>query len=118
MASFINQAFGLTMDLGNERTGGIHVTQAAVARRRRHRLRHAVRRKDDRAVIRHFIKLLDEYRTHLAQPFDHEAIVDDFMAHIDGRTETLERKLDDLDGAIDAGAKAARRRNQQAKGRE
>jgi hypothetical protein len=34
--------------------------------------------------------------------------VDDLVAHVDRRAELLERALDDLDRAIDAGAKAAR----------
>jgi iron uptake system EfeUOB component EfeO/EfeM len=34
--------------------------------------------------------------------------VDDFVADIDGRTEPIDRQLDDLDGAIDARAKSAR----------
>jgi hypothetical protein len=35
--------------------------------------------------------------------------VDDLVAHIDGSAILGQRKLDDLDGAIDAGAEAARR---------
>ena len=53
----------------------------------------------------------------LAQPVDDEAVVDDLVAHIDRRAEPLERQLDDLDRAIDAGAKAARRGDQHMQGR-
>jgi hypothetical protein len=42
------------------------------------------------------------------QGFDHMLVVNDLMAHIDGRAELLERALDDVDGPHDAGAKAAR----------
>jgi hypothetical protein len=38
--------------------------------------------------------------------------MNDFMPDIDRRSEPLERKLNDLDGAIDARAKPARRGNQ------
>jgi hypothetical protein len=38
--------------------------------------------------------------------------MDDLVAHIDRRPEPLERELDDLDRPVDAGAKAARRRDQ------
>jgi len=38
--------------------------------------------------------------------------VDDLVAYIDWRAEPLERELDDLDRAVDAGAKAARRCDQ------
>jgi hypothetical protein len=43
--------------------------------------------------------------------------MDDFVADIDGRAEPFERELDDLDGAVDAGAETARRGDQDAKGR-
>jgi hypothetical protein len=41
--------------------------------------------------------------------------VDDLVANVDRRPEPLERELDDLDRAIDAGAKAARRRDKNVK---
>ena len=52
----------------------------------------------------------------LAQPVDDEAVVDDLVADIDRRAEPLERELDDLDRAVDAGAKAARRGDQDLEG--
>src|ERR1700730_16716434 len=51
-----------------------------------------------------FVELVDEMRALGAQPLDHMAIVDDLVAHIDGRAVFLERLFDDLDGALDAGA--------------
>jgi iron uptake system EfeUOB component EfeO/EfeM len=44
--------------------------------------------------------------------------VDDLMPDKDGRSEPLERELDDLDRAIDARAEAARSRDEDAKGRK
>ena len=52
----------------------------------------------------------------LRQPIDDEAVVDDFVTHIDGRAEAFERELDDLDRPVDARAKAARRRDQHPQG--
>ena len=43
-----------------------------------------------------------------AQPLDHVAVVHDFVTHVDRRAEQLDRTLDDVDGAIDAGTEAAR----------
>ena len=40
------------------------------------------------------------------------AVVHDLVAHIDGRAELLQRQLDDLDRPVDAGAEAARGRQQ------
>ena len=75
-------------------------------------------REDHRAVVGNLVELIDEHRAELAQPVDDEAVVDDFMAHIDGRAEPLERELDDLDRAVDAGTKAARRGDEDAQRRQ
>ncbi len=66
-------------------------------------------------VVGHLVELIDEDRAKAAQPIDDEAVVDDFVAHIDRRAEALERELDDLDRAVDAGAKAPRGRDQDTK---
>jgi hypothetical protein len=58
----------------------------------------------DRAVRRHFVQILDEYRAFGFEVFHDELVVDDFVAHVDRRAVKLERALDDLDRAIDAGA--------------
>ena len=71
---------------------------------------------DDRAVVGHFVELVDEHRAHALQPVDDEAVVDDLVADIDGRAEPLERQLDDLDRAVDARAEAARRGDQDVQG--
>ena len=69
-------------------------------------------REDDRRLgVRDFVQFLDEDGALGLQRFHHVAVVDDLMAYIDGRAVFGERKLDDLDGAIDAGAEAARRRD-------
>jgi hypothetical protein len=73
----------------------------------RHRLGHAVRREDDRPVVRHLVELVDEDRALGLQTLDHEAIVHDLVADIDRPAVALDRALDDLDRAVDAGAEAA-----------
>ena len=59
---------------------------------------------------RHFRQILDKDGALVLQAFDHVFIVNDLMAHIDRRAVLLERALDDLDRAHDAGAKSARLR--------
>ena len=117
VAAFLDQALRLAMNLGDERAGRIDISQAAVLRRGRHRLRHAVGGEDDRTIVRHFVQLVDEDRAHALQPFDDEAVMDDLVADEDGRAEPLERQLDDLDRAVDAGAESSRGGNQDAQGR-
>ena len=77
-----------------------------------------MRGEDHRPVVGNFIELVDEDRAEFAQAVDDEAVMDDLVPDIDGRAEPLERELDDLDRAVDPGAEAARRRDQDAKGRE
>src|SRR3990170_3077658 len=63
---------------------------------------------DGRPGIRDFVQFLDEDGALGLEALHHVAVMDDGMAHIDGRTVFSERKLDDLDGAVDAGAETAR----------
>ena len=72
-----------------------------------HRARHAMRAEHDRAAGRNVVELVDEHRALRAQVVDDEFVVDDFVANVDRRAELRQRLLDDRDGAVDAGAKAA-----------
>ena len=72
-------------------------------------------RENHRAAVRYFVQILDEDRAKASQPVDNEAVVDDFVADIDRWSETLDRQLDDLDGAVDSGAETARGCDQDAK---
>ena len=112
MPALGNQAFGLAVNLRNERARRVDIAEAAIGGLGGHGLRHAMGRKDDRPVVGDLVELVDENRAHLAQPVHNEAVVDDFMADIDGRAKPLERQLNDLDGPVNARAKAARRRDQ------
>src|SRR5262249_59323743 len=53
-----------------------------------------------------FVQFVDEHGAARAQAVDDEAVVDDFVTHVDWRAERLQRALDDLDRAVDAGAEA------------
>jgi len=66
-----------------------------------------MRGKDDRGAIGYLVELIDEYRTELAQPFDHVDVVHHLVAHVDRRTEQVDGAFHDVDGAIDAGAEPA-----------
>ena len=68
----------------------------------------AVRGEDHGGAVGHLVQLLDEYRAEGAQPVDDVAVVHHLVAHVDGRAEQFDRALDDVDGAVDAGAEAAR----------
>ena len=107
-ASLHDIALALAMDLGNQRAGGVENRQIALHGLAFHGLGNAVGAEDRACARRHFGQILDELRPHLLQPFDHIAVMDDLMADIDGRAIFRQSALDDLDGADDAGAEAAR----------
>jgi hypothetical protein len=67
-----------------------------------------VRGKHQRIAGRNVIELFDEDRAPAAQVGHDIGVVDDFVAYVDRRAELLQGALDDLDGAVDAGAKSAR----------
>ena len=95
------------MHLGHQRAGRVEHLQAAARGLGAHRLRDAVGAEDHGRAVGHLVEFLDEDRAALLEVFDHEPVVHDFVAHVDRRAQRFERALDDLDGAIDAGAEAA-----------
>src|SRR5690606_13843566 len=89
-------------------TGGIEQIEAAALRFHFNGARHTVRGEDHRGAIGNFIELLDESRAQGAQALHHVAVVHHLVTHMDRRAEQLERPLDDVDGAVHAGAETAR----------
>src|SRR6266446_5317520 len=69
---------------------------------------YPVRGKNYRTAGGHLGELIDEHRSESSQALHHVVIVNHLVAHVDRRTEELERPLDDVDGAIDAGTEAPR----------
>ena len=82
--------------------------KAALLRFNAYGLRHTVCAEHQRGARRHIGEILDKHRTLGAQVIHHIFVVDNFVAHINRRAMKFQRPLDDLDGAIHAGAKAAR----------
>jgi hypothetical protein len=64
---------------------------------------------DDRRSFRHLGLTLDEDRTAFLQIPDDVRVVDDLLANVDRRAVQVEQALDGLDRALDAGAVATRR---------
>jgi hypothetical protein len=73
---------------------------------------------DYRPIVGNLVELVDEHCAHGLQPFNDEAVVDDFMTDVDGRAKALECQLDDLDRAVDSCTKAPRGRNDDTKRRK
>ena len=102
-------AGGLDMDLRHQGAGRVDIDHLAARGLRRDGLGHAMGAEDDGTVGRAVVQLLDEDGPLVAQAVDDVAVMDDLVAHVDGRAPFLERHLHDLDGAVDARAEAARR---------
>ncbi len=105
--------FRFHMHLGDERAGGIKVEHSARARILRNRFGYTVGREHDRSIrIRNFIQFLDKYGPLGAQRIDNEAVVDDFVPDIYRSAILFQRQFNDLYGAVNAGAEAAGRGQQ------
>ena len=102
----------LDVDLGHQRAGGVDRAQAAGGGVGVDARRDAVGGEDDQLALGDLGLLLDEDRAALGELLDHVLVVDDLLAHVDGRPVHVERLLDRLHGAVDARAVAARRREQ------
>ncbi len=63
----------------------------------------------DRRALRHLGLLVDEDGAARLEVADDVEVVDDLLADVHRRPVQVERLLDRLDGALDAGAVAARR---------
>ena len=96
------------MDFGDEGARRIEHPQSARLGVGAHGAGDAVRREHDGASGRNLVQLLDEHRAFRLQVVDDEAVMNDFMAHVDRRAELRERLLDDRDRAVDTGTETAR----------
>ena len=65
-----------------------------------------MRTEDQRRSQGNIGEILDENGTLAAQIVDDEFVMYDFVPHVDRRSVQFQCALDDLDGAINAGAKA------------
>ena len=63
---------------------------------------------DDALAVGHFVFAVDKNRAFAAQFVHHKAVVDDLLAHIDGRAKRLKGDADNIDGPYHAGAESPR----------
>jgi len=103
----LEHATGFDVNLGDERAGGVDYFEVALLGLGANRRRDAVGAVDQSRAGRNVREIVDEDRALGAQIFDHVAVVDDFVAHVDGPAEALEGDLDDFDCAVDTRAESA-----------
>src|SRR3546814_20132907 len=72
---FRHHLFGLAVNLGDKRAGGVQIFKTARRRGFRHRFRYAMRRKDDGEIVRKVVQMLDEDGSLCLQPIHHIAVM-------------------------------------------
>ncbi len=107
-AAFGDVALALVVHLGDQRAGGVEDGQASGGGFFLDPAGDAMGAEHGDRIGRDLMQVLDEHRALGLQAFDHVFVMHDLMPHIDRRTVLLQRALDDLDGAHDAGAEPAR----------
>ena len=107
LAALIGVALALDMHLRDERAGGVDHGQPALAGSPLDLARHPMRAEDRHRPRWHLVDLIDEHGALCVQPLDHMAVMDDLVAHIDGRPVFLQGALDNLDRSFDPRAEAA-----------
>jgi len=95
------------MNLGNERAGGVEYVQAPAGGFLLNGKRHAMGAEDNGGPVGNIVKLFDKDSAASTQAIDDMAVMDDFVAHVDGCAVKGKRALDGLDGAFNARAEAA-----------
>ena len=98
----------LHVHLGHQRAGGVENIELPPLRLLLHDPRHAVGGEDHRGAVRHLVQFVDEDRADDAQPVHHVLVMNHLVPHIDGCAEQRDCALDDVDGAVHAGAETAR----------
>src|SRR5262245_3159264 len=109
-ASLAQVVAALSVDLRHERAGRVQHAQAALGCFRLDLFCNAMRTEDRDGVRRHFGKLFDEPGAARLQRTDDPFVVHDFVPHVDRRPILVERTLDNFNRTYDAGAEAARLR--------
>ena len=97
----------LLVHLGHQRAGRVDRLEVAGPGLLVDLGRHAVRGEDHDGALGHLLVLLHEDRALRLQRGDHVLVVHDLLADVDRRPVELQRLLDGLHRAVDAGAVAA-----------
>src|SRR5579872_1151863 len=111
---FFGEFDGFDVNLGDQRAGSIDDPQTATGAMLAHVGRDTVGAVDDALAVGDFILAIDKDGAFGAQFVDHEAVVDDLFADVDGWSEGVQRNAHDVDSTNHAGAKAARLEQKQS----
>src|SRR5439155_14070847 len=110
----VRVAARLRMNLGDERTDGVHDTQAALLAVLTDGRRNTVRGEDADLTGRDLVLVVDEDGAETLETTHDMVVVHDLVPDVDRRTVLGEQALDDLDRAVDSRTKRPRCRKQDA----
>ena len=108
MAALAKEAVALIVHLADQRAGGVDDEKIALPGLVLYFERDAMGAEDGDGAPGNLLQILDENGALRPQAVHDMPVVDDLVAHIDGRPELRQRAFDDLDGAHDAGTEATR----------
>src|ERR1700678_4053697 len=112
--AFLRKLDGLDVDLGDQWASRVDHPQLARLACLAHLWRNAVRAIDDALALGHFFNTVDKNRAFLLQLLDHKAVVDNFFAHINWASKSLERNADNINRPHHPGAESARLQEEQS----
>ena len=110
------EAYGLEMDLGHERAGGVDGVEIALDGGAANGRRYAVRAVEHVGLGRNLIHVVDEHHAPMAETLHHRLIVHDLVIDVERRAEKLQGPLQALNRHIDARAEPARVRQNDSHG--
>ena len=96
------------MHFSNQRTSRIKDTEATRRSLIAYRFRHAMRTENQGGTGRHIGQRFDKDGTACTQAFHHKLVMDDFVTHINRRTELFQCPLDNSNCALHPGAETTR----------
>src|SRR5437763_3332502 len=111
--AFLGKLYCLHVNLGHQGTSCIDHPQSPGFAGFSDLRRDTVGTIDDTFAIRDLVYAVHENRTLALEFLNHETIVHNFLAHVDGRTERLQGDANDIDGPDNPGAKATGLQQQQ-----
>src|ERR1700724_2580223 len=88
--AFLGKFDSLDVYFGHQWTGGVDHAKATNLTGFTYFRRNSVGAVNDPFAIRHFFNAINENGTFALQLFHYETVMDDLLAHIDGRAESFE----------------------------
>ncbi len=95
------------MNFRHKWASGVEIEQLPPLRLCGHRFGYAMRRKDHAGAGRSLVQLVDEHGAHVLEALHDEAVMNDLVAYIDGRSILLKRQLHDANRAIHTSAETS-----------